>query len=233
MTYAPPRDVETFEAMSLVADVRPITPAQADWFAPQGVRVLHYAGNLELVSEYPVIAIVGTRNVSPAGAARARRLARELSDHDVVVMSGLAKGVDTEAMTAAVQHPKGRLIGVIGTAPENVTPKANGWLQQLIHEEHLLISPFAPGIPTQRHHFPERNKVMALLSDATVIVEASETSGTIHQAAECKRLGRKLFFMKSMVDEGLKWVHQFLRDPEADAHVLTSTEDLLEVVARQ
>lgn len=229
MNYKTPIEVETFEAMDLIARVRPITPSQADCFAPRGDKILHYAGNLDLISDRPIIAIVGTRNVSDEGAARARRLARELSDRGIVVMSGLAKGVDTEAMTAAAKHPSGRLVGVIGTPMEKVTPKANGWLQQLIHERHLLITPFAPGTSTQKHHFPERNKVMALLSDATVIVEASQTSGTIHQASECARLGRDLFFMRSMVDAELDWVDRFLSGYER-AHVLETTDEMLAIL---
>ena len=78
--------------------------------------------------------------------------------------------------------------------------------------------------------FPERNRLMAAIADATVIVEAGETSGTIHQAAECVRIGRSLFFVKSLVDKHYEWVDGFLRQP--NAHVLSATKDVLDIIRR-
>lgn len=227
--YTPPTTVLEFDAMDVVARVRPLATTQASMFRANSTLDLYYAGNLALV-ERPVVAVVGTREMTADGARRARRIGRELSDADIVVMSGLARGIDAEAMTAVAKHPQGKLIGVIATAPEVAVPKANAGLQELVHTEHLLVTEYQQGTPTQRHHFPARNKIMALLSDATIIVEAAETSGTIHQAAECRRLGRHLFFLRSMVDQGFRWVDQFLAEYDR-AYVLDSTSELVDILS--
>lgn len=213
--------------MGIVSELRPIEARQQSRldFVEEKLFV---AGDKTLLERYPIISIVGTRKCSDAGAARSRRLARELSDRDTIVMSGLAYGIDTHALTSAVEN-KGRVIGVIPVPLDRVTPRKNAALQEIIYRNHLLVSPFPLGTTTKRHHFPQRNQVMALLSDATVIVEAGETSGTIHQAAECMRLGRHLFFMRSLVDQGHKWVRSFLDDYEK-AHVLSSTSQLLDIL---
>jgi DNA processing protein len=188
---------------------------------------LYYAGDAALVAS-PLVAIVGTRDVSPAGAARAERLARELVEAHVVVVSGLAKGVDTHALTSAIKCG-GRTIAVIGTPLDKAYPAENKRLQELIYREHLLVSPFADGEVVQKHFFPRRNKVMAALSDATVIIEASDTSGTLHQAAECTRLRRWLFIAKSLFsDSRVTWPSKFMSYERT--RVLERTEDLIAVL---
>jgi DNA processing protein len=171
------------------------------------------------------LAIVGTRNSSPNGAARARRLAKELSEEGIVVFSGLAKGIDTEALRSAIQVG-GRVVAVIGTPIDKAYPAENKRLQEEIYREHLLISQFHPGQRVFPSHFPERNKLMAALSDGTVIIEAGETSGTIHQAAECVRLGRWLFVAQAVMDDlSLSWPKGF--EGYDKFRVLRKTEDLL------
>lgn len=190
---------------------------------------LHYAGELALLYRPLVVSVVGTRNLSPEGVLRARRIARELVAAGAVVMSGLAKGVDATAMKAAVEVG-GRLIGVIGTPLSKAYPIENAALQEDVWRNHLLISPFMEGQVVRKDYFPHRNRVMAALSHATVIVEAGETSGTVHQAAECERIGRWLFILKSLADNpDLKWPKSFLRGYER-ARVLTSTQEVIDAV---
>ena len=101
---------------------------------------------------------------------------------------------------------------MIGTPLDRAYPPENARLQETIYRDHLLISQFSPGTRTFRASFPQRNKLMATLTDATVVMEASDTSGTLHQAAECTRLGRWLFIAKSVVDdESLEWPRKFLK----------------------
>jgi DNA processing protein len=157
------------------------------------------------------ISVVGARKVTREGAARARRLARELVASGVVVVSGLAEGVDTEAMSAAIDAG-GRVVGVIGTPLDRAYPAKNKRLQELVYREHLLVSQFPQGSRVFQSNFPARNRLMALLSDATVVVEASDTSGSLHQAVECQRLGRWLFIARSVIDDkALEWPQKFLR----------------------
>jgi DNA processing protein len=232
-SYVAPSDVQTTTIGELIRGVREIPEEHQSRFgitpaSGYGVK-LWVAGNIELV-RLPSAAIVGSRNVSPEGAARARRLARELSAAGVVVVSGLAKGVDTEALQAAIDA-NGKTIGVIGTALERAYPAENKHLQEKIYREHLLVSQFESGKKVYPSNFPERNKLMAAISDATVIVEASDESGSLHQAVECTRLKRWLFIAKSLADNpDLRWPKDFLRYPTT--RVLSYTSEILDVLRR-
>jgi len=187
--------------------------------------MIHYAGDLGVL-ELPAVSVVGTRQVSDDGRRKALQLARDLAEAGVLVVSGLAKGVDTAAHTGAMQFG-GSTAAVIGTPLLKAYPIENAALQEEIYSRHLLISPFAEGSTVFKGNFPARNRVMAALSDATVIIEASDTSGTIHQASECLRLGRWLFILKSVVeDKSLQWPARFVGKPFVQ--VLNRTEDLLE-----
>jgi DNA processing protein len=188
---------------------------------------LYCAGDLALVRTKSV-AIVGTREPSRTGAARARRLARELAERGLVIVSGLARGVDTEALVSAMDAG-GRVVAVIGTPLDTAYPAENERLQEQIYREHLLVSPFSRGERVFQRNFPIRNRLMAALTDATAIVEADDSSGTRHQATECVRLGRWLFVAESIVkDSRLTWPAKFLDKPRV--RVLRATEEILGVI---
>lgn len=227
--YTPPSSVVTTTLGELLQDIRRIPENQQERLggrSDNGAK-LWVAGDLSLV-KMSCVAVVGARKVSREGAARARRLARELARAGIVVVSGLAKGVDTEALTAAMEAG-GKTIGVIGTSIEKAYPAENKRLQEKMYSEHLLISRFAPGKPVYQSNFPERNKLMAAISDATVIVEASDTSGSLHQAAECVRLGRWLFIAKSLIDNpSLRWPKNFGSYP--NTRILTQTAEIIELI---
>jgi DNA processing protein len=210
---------------SLIAGVRTIVLEQQTRL--HAVEQVWCVGDESLLRK-KCVAIVGTRNVSVEGAARSRRLARELASAGVVVVSGLAKGVDTEALTAAMESG-GKVVAVIGTPIDRSYPAENKHVQELIYRDHLLVSQFAPGEQVYPSNFPERNKLMAALSDATAITEAGDTSGTLHQAAECVRLGRWLFIAKSVVDDiSLQWPKRFLGQTRVSS--FSSTEDILTAI---
>jgi DNA processing protein len=188
-----------------------------------------YAGNLDLLKR-PAVSIIGTRDVTEDGRQRAWRLARELTQAGVVVVSGLARGIDTAAHVSVIEHG-GITAAVIGTPLDKAYPAENAELQETIYRDYLLLSPFPIGERVFPSNFPKRNRVMAALTDASVIVEASDTSGTLHQAAECQRLGRWLFIAKSVVgNHDLTWPKEFIgKDRVA---ILTTTADILDVVGR-
>lgn len=190
---------------------------------------VYIAGDANLLRS-PCVSIVGTREVTDEGWSRARRLARELAANGVVVMSGLARGVDTAALTGAIEAG-GRVIGVIGTPLDRAYPAENAELQQEIYSNHLLLSPFAVGQRVYPSNFPTRNRVMAALSDATVIVEAKDTSGTIHQASECQQLGRWLFILRSVIDNpAVTWPKRFLS--ARNTAIVNQTSDVLAKLGR-
>ena len=166
---------------------------------------LYVAGNTTFLQEGARVSIVGSRAASLDGIARAKKLATALVDRGIVVVSGLAEGIDTAAHTTAIQQG-GKTIAVIGTPLESVYPKSNTALQARIAQEHLLVSQYPAGYPVRKHNFPQRNRVMALLSDATVIIEASDTSGSLSQGWEALRLGRGLFITRSVAENrALTW----------------------------
>jgi DNA processing protein len=148
-------------------------------------------------------------------------------DHEVVVVSGLARGIDAAAHRAALDGG-GRTIAVLGTSLDDVYPRDHARLQAEIGANHLLVSQFVPGTRTQRHHFPLRNRTMALIVHASVIVEAGESSGALSQGWEALRLGRPLFLMRSLVERtDLAWPHTML---DYGAAVLGSPDDLFAVL---
>ena len=166
---------------------------------------LFVTGDVGLLRSGPRVAVVGSREASKEGLARAARLARLLAGRGVVVVSGLAEGIDTVAHASAMEAG-GRTIAVLGTPLDRVYPLRNRALQERIMREQLAVSQFASGSAGGRQCFPMRNRTMALLSDATVIVEAADGSGTIHQGWEALRLGRPLLLLESIVKtEGLEW----------------------------
>lgn len=188
---------------------------------------LFVAGDASLLRRKPKVAIVGSRRPTEDGIRRARRLARFLVEHDAVVVSGLARGIDTAAHTATIDAG-GRTIAVIGTPLSQSYPRENASLQAAIAQRHAVVSQFAEQSPTRPANFPMRNRTMALICDATVIVEAGETSGSISQGWEALRLGRALFLMASIVGrEDLTWPRKML---EYGADVLREPEDLLEAL---
>jgi DNA processing protein len=187
---------------------------------------LYLEGDASLLRRGPRAAIVGSRAASREGLAPARSLAKTSARRGIIVVSGLAAGIDTAAHESAIEHG-GRTIAVIGTPLDQSFPKENAALQSRIAAEHLVVSQFAPGTAVTPKNFPIRNRTMALLSDATVIVEASETSGTRHHGWEALRLGRLVFLLESVAsDPWLTWPSEMVRH---GAQVL-SRENLEQVI---
>ncbi len=178
------------------------------------VELVYYRGAWE-ITETRCIAVVGSRESSEDGLLRAARLARELVDRGFTVVSGLAKGVDTAALSAAIAL-KGRTIAVVGTPLGICYPKENEPLQEEIARWHLLISQvpvlrYAKQAPPQnRLFFPERNVTMSALTEGTIIVEAGDTSGTLTQARAALHQGRKLFILNSCFNRSdISWPARF------------------------
>ena len=187
-------------------------------------KQLFAAGRVELLRERSRVAIVGTRRPSEEGVKRARRLARYLARNHVVVVSGLAEGIDTVAHQTAIDEG-GDTIAVLGTPLTRAYPPSNAALQRRMVGEQLVITQFAPRAAVSRSNFPLRNRTMALISHASVIVEAGEGSGSLSQGWEALRLGRKLFIMRAVVeDASLSWPRELL---EHGADVLTRPEQVL------
>jgi DNA processing protein len=181
------------------------------------VQLLYYRGDFNLLFLPTRVAVVGSRNASEDGLRRTRKLAKCLVEDGAVVVSGLARGIDTAAHTAAIEAG-GNTIAVIGTPISEVYPKENRELQETIAREHLLVSQVPiirylnQTFEYNRFFFPERNVTMSALTQATVIVEAGETSGSLTQARAALAQGRKLFILENCFQKGLRWPERFLVD---------------------
>lgn len=193
------------------------------------VELFYYRGDIGLL-ERRCISIVGSRKCTEEGAKRTKKLVTELVALNFAIVSGLAVGIDTVALQTAISA-KGNVIGVIGTPIDQYYPRENKELQDKIAKEHLLISqvPFyrysTEPFETKRYHFPQRNETMSALSEATVIVEASDTSGTLTQARAAIQQGRKLFILNSCFENpAITWPKNFA---DRGAIRVRSTEDII------
>jgi DNA processing protein len=176
----------------------PLTSPVPQTVTLAGVGRLHVAGDARLLDR-PGVAVVGSRRASHAGRALAAEVACELVRRGIVIVSGLAAGIDATAHETAIREG-GRTIAVIGTSLDEAYPRHHATLQDQIARDHLVVSPFESGTPTARWHFPARNRVMARLARAMVLIEASETSGTRHQVQECIALGKPVLVHGRLVD---------------------------------
>jgi DNA protecting protein DprA len=171
-----------------------------------GWGTVHIAGDATLLTR-PSVAIIGSRRATHEGRAIAHTLATELATRGLTVVSGLAAGIDGVAHEAAMRAG-GRTIAVIGTSLVEAYPREHAALQARIAREHLVVSPFDVGTPMARWHFPRRNRLMALVSRATILVEAGPTSGTRHQVEACVEHGRPVFVRASLLEAGIDWLER-------------------------
>jgi len=192
----------------LFPQAKPVAPIVPGW------GEVHVAGDTALLAR-PRVAIIGSRRSTPEGRNAAASIAGELARAGVVVLSGLAAGIDRVAHEAAMAAG-GRTIAVIGTSLDRAYPKDHAALQARIAEEHLVVSPFAAGTPMSAWHFPKRNRLMAQLAQATVLIEAGATSGTRHQVSACAALGRPVFAPVHLLEQ-LDWLQSAKVRPHLQA----------------
>jgi len=175
----------------------------------------------------PRVAIVGSRKASSQGILLTQEITSFLVEKSVIVVSGLAAGIDTAAHETAIRQG-GSTVAVLGTPLDKTFPARNFGLQKTIMRQHWAISQFPVGYPTQPENFVIRNRTMALISDASIIVEAGETSGSLHQGWEALRLGRPLFISKVITNNvSLKWPMKMM---DYGAVELTDFEEIIEVL---
>ena len=188
-------------------------------------KELYVAGDLPVPLPKPRSAVIGSRKASPKALETARHITSTLVQNGVIIVSGLARGIDTVAHKTTIDEG-GDTIAVLGTPLDKYYPRENAQLQDFIMNNHLAISQFPINYPIQPRNFVIRNRTMALISDISIIVEAKDSSGSLHQGWEALRLGRPLFIWKSIVkDASLSWPKKML---EYGAMVLTDPEDALD-----
>jgi DNA processing protein len=171
---------------------------------PEGLKTIEVEparlwmrGRAELLGSSHCLAIVGSRAPTPYGATQAERFGRELAAAGACVVSGLARGVDAAAHAGALSA-RGATIGVLGCGVDRPWP--SGRLAERMGSEGLLVSEFAPGTAPRRHHFPLRNRIIAGLSDAVLVVEAAEASGSLITARWAADQGQQVFVVPGRID---------------------------------
>lgn len=161
-------------------------------------RELWLRGRRELLAPRPRVAVVGTRSPTPYGQSQAERFAGAFVRAGLVVVSGLARGIDEVAHRTALEHG-GETLAVLGCGVDRPWP--SGALSDRLAREGLLLSEYEPGTPPARHHFPLRNRLIAALSSAVVVIEAAFRSGSLITAHWANEQGRAVFALPGRVDQ--------------------------------
>jgi len=191
--------------------------------------VVYAQGDLSLLRSKPRVAVLGSKRPSMPALKRAVRFARELTEDGVIVVSGMSEGVNTAAHGSALDSG-GRSIAVLATGHDVCFPKTSEYLQRTLASKQLVLSGQPRGRMAQREGFVSRDQLIALISDAVVVVEAQDDSGTLRQAREALRFGRPLFLMASILeDPRLKWPAELLGQ---GAKTLAEAAQVLEVLPR-
>jgi DNA processing protein len=173
------------------------------------------------------VAVVGARACSSYGAQVARLLARELASAGLVVLSGLARGVDGEAHRGALEAD-GTTLAVLGCGVDRDYPAAHAQLATRICERGLVVSEYAPGVEPAPWRFPARNRIIAGLAAATIVVEARERSGALITADFALETGREVFAVPGEITSALSaGTNALLR---LGATPLTCAGDVLEAL---
>jgi DNA processing protein len=211
------------------AGARLVLPGQPDYPAdllecPDAPPVLWALGRAELLAQ-PRVALVGARNASSLGQRMARRLAEEMGRAGFVVVSGLARGIDAAAHEAALERGT---IAVMAGGIDVIYPPENKALAERIAADGLRISELPPGIEPQARHFPQRNRIIAALARATLVVEAAARSGSLLTARMALDYGREVMAVPGHpMDARASGCNMLIRD---GATLIRGADDVLEAL---
>lgn len=188
---------------------------------------LYARGDLDLLTP-PALAMVGSRNPTPAGRGNALEFSRTLAEAGLVIVSGLASGIDAAAHEGALAV-NGMTIAVCGTGLDRIYPARNKALGHRIAAEGLMLSEFNLGTAARPGHFPRRNRVIAGLTLGTLVVEAARQSGSLITARLATEAGREVFAIPGSVHNPLaRGCHRLIRD---GAKLVEEARDVLEEIA--
>ena len=161
--------------------------------------LLYVRGRLPAFDDEAAVAVVGTRDCTPYGVSCAEKLGFGLAAGGALVVSGLARGIDSAALRGALRGG-GTVTAVLGNGLDVVYPRENRYLYEDIAASGALLSEYPPGTPPEGRHFPVRNRIMSGLSLATLVVEAPERSGALITAGTALEQGRDVFAVPGPID---------------------------------
>ncbi len=203
---------------AVLPPVRPATriePGDTHWPAELDTidgppEVLWARGRLELLLPRPRVAVVGSRAPTPYGLGQAERFGARLASAGVVVVSGMARGIDQAAHQGALRV-NGDTLAVLGSGVD--VPWPEGPLAEELGQRGLLLSEFELGRPPRRHHFPLRNRLISGLARAVVVIEAAHASGSLLTARWAADQGRSVYALPGRVDHPMsRGAHRLIRE---------------------
>ncbi|MBB4127393.1 DNA processing protein [Xanthomonas translucens] len=178
---------------------------------------------------HPAVAVVGSRAPSAGGRDNASRFALALATSGLAVTSGMAAGVDAAAHTAALSRQDALTVAVVGTGADLAYPRQHAALRERIAARGAVVSEHPPGTPARPSHFPARNRIIAGLSLATLVIEAATRSGALITARLAAEAGREVFALPGSIHNPLaRGCHRLIRD---GAGLVESAEEVLAGVA--
>ena len=184
--------------------------------------LLFYQGNVDLLKR-PKMAVVGARTASQTGTKSVQKIVSELGNQFIIV-SGLARGIDTSAHISALKNG-GATIAVIGCGLDVHYPKENKLLQEYLGKNHLILSEYAVGEAPLKFHFPERNRIIAGLSQGVIVAEAKMRSGSLITCERALEEGRDVFAIPgNILDGNSNGCHHLIKE---GAKCITSGMDVL------
>ncbi len=192
-------------------------------FTADPPTVLYCRGNM--ISDEICVAVVGSRRATWYGLDMAKRLSRALAGHGVTVVSGMARGVDSQAHLGAIEGG-GRTIAVLGCGVDMTYPPENRELMKKIVENGAVISEYPPGTKPVPYNFPARNRIISGLSKGVAIVEASERSGSLITADFALEQGRDVFAVPGNINSAYSTgTNRLIRE---GAKIVTGVEDIID-----
>lgn len=181
-------DIQTFSIVTIVDEAYPYLLKMIE----DPPIVLYTMGNMSLLFHQPALSVIGTRHPSRNAYQKMNFLLQPLIHSSYLLVSGMAKGIDSYAHELALTNA-GKTIAVLGSGFHHVYPKENKVLFKRIASNGLLLSEYPPDMRPERYHFPERNRIISGLSYGTLVIEASERSGTLITVGQALDQGREVY----------------------------------------
>ncbi|MGN7939895.1 DNA-processing protein DprA [Virgibacillus sp. 6R] len=192
---------------------------------PDPPPYLYYKGDIRLLDTLYLLSVVGTRHPTNYGQKALETVLKPLINMNWVIVSGLAKGIDTFAHEAAIAHG-GRTVAVIAGGLNHLYPRENRPLANQLMEHHLILSEHSPSTPPQKWHFPKRNRIISGLSLGTLIVQAKKRSGSLITAYQALEQNREVFAIPgSIFDDFSAGTNELIRN---GAKLVMDANDILE-----
>lgn len=187
--------------------------------------VLYAQGDRSLLLDSPALSVIGTRNPSNEAMRKMELIVRPIIENNWIIVSGMAKGIDRYAHELSLKY-SGKTIAVLGGGFHHIYPKQNLGVYHEITKRGLVLSEYPPDMPPARYHFPERNRIISGLSFGTLVIEATERSGTLITVDQALDQGREVYAVPgSPLLPQTKGCHQMIQD---GAKLVFEADDILE-----